>query len=317
MELDIYTRESTSHPGYLLPSSVFTEWLFCFVMTVIILILTAYLFLATIFYVVMTANSAANRRISVDDAKATNNLFNGGILLVITLSLLRTMLDLWTEHSCLLSTQINIGLAAGCMACIYFLLWKKHRIFLDGSQIHTRSLLLNVLSWISLVLLIITTVLNGIIFVVYGLSYKEGPIYKCESDTENQWPMDKWITLATSTATFQFVLLGLLIYPLCIHERSMEVTVSIVSSPVKVLLRKLVVIAVLCISSDVVAALISLFVKRPTGEISSMVYTVDIFVNTICVICSFSDWRERLFPFAKFVFRSREKPDSIGACFHA
>nr|XP_039248702.1 uncharacterized protein LOC120326466 [Styela clava] len=289
--------------GYIPPTASYFEWVFCYVMTAIFLAFTLYLLIALGVYWIKEKNK--------QKGKATNNETerkSGGtkfidrmLVLCIISSILRLILDFWIEISCSVSMSMNIGLAALCLALVYLILWRRQRLlYRHKVMLVLASPLINVLSWLTLGLMIIAIILNFVFFIFLGIDYNETSSYTCEFGESNDWAIVKWSVLATSTVTFQSILVGLFVYPLCNHEKKMqESNLHRTSASLKPLFRRILITALVCMLSDIVMATVASLVERPTGEIYSLVYTIDINVNIVSIICSFSDWKQRLMPFCK------------------
>ncbi|XP_077970609.1 uncharacterized protein LOC144425127 [Styela clava] len=281
----------------------YAEWLFCFAMTAIFLAFSVYLLIAMIFYQVQIRSTKKNINSRPgSERKGGSSKFIDGLLILCTVSsIVRLIFDFWIEVSCVFSMTLNIALAAMCFACCYIMLWRRQRLLYAHKLMkYLASPVIKALSWVTLVILIISIILNCVFFVILGINYGTTERYKCEFGESNKWYTIKWIVLASTTVTFQSILLVLFIYPLCDHEKKMQIAnVQRPAMPLQSLLRRVLVTAIICMFSDILMAVLSSVIIRPTGEIYSLAYTIDIAINIVSIICSFSDWRYRLMPFQK------------------
>ncbi|XP_039249497.2 uncharacterized protein LOC120327145 [Styela clava] len=270
------------------------EWLFCYSMTAVFLAITFYLLIAFVVYQKKTRFADKGHERDVKGSRFIDIV----LLLSILGSIVRLILDFWTEVNCEVSLKVNLGLGGCCLSSVYLMLWRRQRfLYAHKSMMSLASPIVNILSWLTLVFLLLTVVVNFVFFVVLPIEYQETEDYKCEFGKNNLATI-KWAVLAASSVTFQSILLGLFMYPLCAHEKKMkDANINRPVTSLRALLKRVLVTAIICIVSDVIVAAVASLIKRPTGEIKSLAYTFDIAINLVCIICSFSNWRQRLFPF--------------------
>ena len=109
------------------------------------------------------------------------------------------------------------------------------------------------------------------------------------------------ILLFIISFVFQFSLLGLLVYPLIKHYRiccRAESLKASLNRKVRDTVIRLSVCTTICVISDGISSYLLVFVNDGTSPISfwANIYTSNLQVNIIAVICSFADWKARLFP---------------------
>jgi len=115
----------------------------------------------------------------------------------------------------------------------------------------------------------------------------------CTVEWSTVWNKLPGLLLFVFTASFQIILVGLLIFPLYKHGTSS----SLPGNKKQIQLIKRVSIAtIIAVVTTGIASLLSITVLSGNyGALRQIVFSIDILVSLLCIIVSFQDWRARLF----------------------
>lgn len=205
-----------------------------------------------------------------------------------------------SSDMCSVLTKLEMVLFAMGFWLIYCVLWMRQRVLYDSclsdqvSTMFTRTLS-------GSVIVIMTLMIAG--GVVINTSTREyvssefGCILKNNSNK-----LLAWVSNIVSVLLFQLILLFLFIYPILKQfNQSNASRTNRLSSTILNLLRRVVIAA----SIDIVLDIVLLTMRQRRFDnllsLSSRVINFDYLIlvkSCICVICGFSDWKMRLFPFA-------------------
>ena len=65
------------------------------------------------------------------------------------------------------------------------------------------------------------------------------------------------------------------------------------------IIRRVLITAVVCVISDVIAAVVTIAFNDQPRVVSNLVFNLNLLVNLVSVLLSFGDWKQRLMPFLK------------------
>ena len=193
------------------------------------------------------------------------------------------------------------------LTCLYIILWVRQlRLYRHPVLKHLGSPFLRFISYIvmlgiigssvaSITSYVITfTLIASPVGCVYDLSFPDGPPSSLPG-----------ILLFVISVVFQTSLLGLVVYPLvkqykirlCCGNSEAEKKKENVRNTII----RLSICTAVCVVSDGVSSYLLIFVHDGVSPISfwANIYTVNLLFNIIAVVCSFVDWKERLFPCIK------------------
>ena len=189
------------------------------------------------------------------------------------------------------------------LTCLYLLLWSRQvKMYRHRALRHLSSGPLRATSFLVLFgilgcsiasatsYLVTFTLLASPVGCIYDLSFPDGPPSSLPG-----------ILLFTISFVFQFSLLGLLIYPLIKHYRvccRSEASKVKTHRNIKKTIVRLSVCTTVCVISDGIASYLLVFVNDGSSPVFfwANIYTVNLLCNIVAVICSFADWKQRLFP---------------------
>jgi len=203
-----------------------------------------------------------------------------------------------TEPFCAVQQRITTICGIVTFGSVYFALWfRVFSLFYSNPVIKKESpLAVNWLSKATVVFLALMLVTNSIIFL-------SAPPYKttqegCLKLQSHDGNAVKWGLLVTSTVLFQATLLCLFVHPLCLHRKQM-LHHGFDAKSVMPVIRRAFVTAAVCILSDTANAVFAIANMQSLNYIRHTAYGCNMFINMVALICSFADWRRRLFPFLK------------------
>ena len=189
------------------------------------------------------------------------------------------------------------------LTSLYLLLWSRQvTIYRHRTLRHLSSASLRITSYLVIFgilacsiasatsYLVTFTLIASPVGCVYDLSYPDGPPSSLPG-----------ILLFIISFVFQFAILGLLVYPLIKHYRiccRTEPLKASSSRKVRDTVIRLSICTTICVISDGVSSYLLVFVNEGNSPISfwSSIYTANLLINIIAVICSFADWKSRLLP---------------------
>ncbi|XP_078487679.1 uncharacterized protein LOC144745713 [Ciona intestinalis] len=192
---------------------------------------------------------------------------------------------------CNVTWIVRLIFSAFSISMVYLFLWTRQSYcYSDKAMRHLTTRVTTTLSWATLALILVAEITCTILFGAtrfYRLTAK-GCVLDKTTIPENI----PWIVLAVSTVGFQALLCGLFLYPLLKHR-------SVGTSSIRgfmPLFRRTTIIAALCISNDITAAIIILSVNNQSNLITDLVYALNIMISVLLVVAAFRDWKLRLFP---------------------
>ncbi|XP_076824764.1 uncharacterized protein LOC143470483 [Clavelina lepadiformis] len=178
---------------------------------------------------------------------------------------------------------------------VYFALWYRvYTVFyLNPLLRSTTSKPARVLNRLTLVFLFFMTIVNMTVFLVSPL-YQTTPV-GCLKVQSKKGASVKWGLLVSTTITFQLLLLYSLIYPLNVHRKKMHDR-GLEGKTTFPLIKRAAITAGVVILSDTLNAVYALVNKQDIVYIRHIVYGTNMLINLLALLFSFTDWRERIFP---------------------
>ncbi|XP_076823930.1 uncharacterized protein LOC143469990 [Clavelina lepadiformis] len=178
----------------------------------------------------------------------------------------------------------------------YFTLWFRVHSLIYSQPILKKKIAKPVL-YINYFTIILLVVVAPMTCVVFNLAPKLRtiPSVGCMSSGRNEHYRTAFISLVVCTFTFQVSLLFCFIYPLHLHKHRMNGHgIDVVS--IRRVIKRAVVTAAVCVVTDIATLIFVLMYRNPTTYIIIIVYNFDVIVNTIAVISSSADWKDKFFP---------------------
>jgi len=198
------------------------------------------------------------------------------------------------------------------LTCLYILLWVRqlklyrHPVLKNLSSPLLRfvsySVILGIIgsSVASISSYVVTfTLIASPVGCVYDLSFPDGPPSSLPG-----------MLLFIIAVVFQTSLLGLVVYPL-IKQYNIRFCCSSNEAEnkhenVRYTIIRLSICTAICVISDGISSALLIFVHDGVSPISlwANIYTVNLLLNIVAVVCSFADWKERLFPCVKIDYNT-------------
>ena len=188
--------------------------------------------------------------------------------------------------------QVKAILQCGAITCIYLVLWLRQRQFYSLPALEYLSS--RTIRFFSGAVIFIMVAANLVTIVLY-LSTRgyESTDRGCTVAWSTVWTKLPGLLLFLFTASFQIILVGLLIYPLYKHGTSSSLPGN---KKQMQLIKRVGIAAVVAVASTAIVSLLSITVLSGNyGALRQVVYSIDIFISLLCIIVSFQDWRARLF----------------------
>ena len=214
---------------------------------------------------------------------------------------------------CKIYNQIRIVCYGGAIFCAYFALWYRiHSIFYRNSIMkQSISKPLQVLNYTAITFIVLMVGINLSIFLFAPASSIISAPCTCRAVSSNGNNLIKWIVLVASTIAFQIILLFTFIYPLHLHRKKMLNRQTDQRHIIPVVKRALAV-AGICIVSDLLGFVFSVFARGRTLYIHHIVYSSNLIVNITGVVFTFVNWREKLLPCKKSNIQSETSSKTTG-----
>ena len=178
---------------------------------------------------------------------------------------------------------------------VYFVLWYRlHTVFyLNPILQQTTSKLVFILNKLTVVLLVCMTAINIVTFLC-SPHYVTTP-FGCVNVHKTEEALLKWFLLLSSTAFFQALLFFSLVYPLRRHRQEM-LNCGVRPIFLKPIVKRAIIVACICLISDALNVVYALTNQEKTIYIAHVVYGTNMLINMLALLMSFTDWKQRLFP---------------------
>lgn len=199
------------------------------------------------------------------------------------------------DLGCQLSLKFKVGCHSIVLLSVYLVFWLRQRILYQHRGMkHLSTKFTRFMSLAMLAVIVCGLALSSVIFIISG-RYR-GSTNGCAQHTGSMLEI-RWIIVMGCTAIFHICLLILFIHPLIKHSyRVKKTSISTNDNSLIPLVQRATVAAVLCVLSDITAALFVMLFKEDI--IIASVFVCDAFTvfNVFCMIFSFGDWKTRLRP---------------------
>ena len=224
------------------------------------------------------------------------------------------LLELFVGVYCAVYRWVNaITLVLG-VAIVYTVIWSRQRNFyLDPLLKRTVA---KPIRWISKGIIVGVYVALGSLIPTFVLTYdyilsEYGCIVQWSGARVTNIVLPLLFCILCGNTLFQFTLLGLVVYPLCVRIPStpkqvknqknlLQRTSSTKSmrSDIQQVVRRLSIATFVCVLSTLIAnVFVVLSVLNILQAFYSNLFVLDLLVNTVASVCSFVNWKKRLFPF--------------------
>ncbi|XP_077970945.1 uncharacterized protein LOC144425265 [Styela clava] len=128
----------------------------------------------------------------------------------------------------------------------------------------------------------------------------------------NVWEVSKYYIFAISTSLAHLLLLALLLHPLIRYKRNRPGgTNSTNEQGIMKLMVRVTVSSALTTIICMLSILAGELPPRPVDELSSFMFDVGLGASVFCLICSFVDWRKRLFPYMSVSEVNKDPPEMV------
>lgn len=192
---------------------------------------------------------------------------------------------------------------------VYAVLWLRQRSFyINKNTLHLTSCCTRCFSIVLLILLFAISLINPIVYDTTQFYMRTN--YGCKLRWSAFPTQYHWMTLAIVTIFFHASLLILFAYPLLKHRAAINQRVSKQSGNRKTnelvaVIRRAFHLAIVCVVSDVIVVVVNVAVVTVIDITPQIVTNINLLTNITCVIMTFGDWKQRLFPWVKT--RSEDK----------
>ena len=198
----------------------------------------------------------------------------------------------FSDVYCTVFLRLHIILYGLAVAAVYIFLWMRQRNIYNHPVVSYDLPCAKVLS-VTVILLMVASVTATVVIFFLTRNYRLDngscvvqPVFKIYS-------IVPWIVLAAFAIIFQLILMVMFIYPLLHHRRMMNGSAA--NRPTDqydAMMKRIAIAAGICVASDIFAVIVTFFTNV---RVSNFIYDVNLVVDLICVCCSFTDWKKRLF----------------------
>nr|XP_002129498.1 uncharacterized protein LOC100179835 [Ciona intestinalis] len=274
------------------------------VVTTTATLIAAYLVGALLFYELRFKESAIRRKRGGQEKyghlmrKSTIAAATFGMLTFLSQTF-QIFLDLQNDVMfCDVLVKIDFTLTNFIFISVYALLWLRQRsIYVSASTRHLTTSCTRSLSVVTLVVMFAIAIINPAVF--DATQWFKRTRFGCKLETSAFPDQYHWAALAITTLIFHAVLLALFVHPLVRHRAGMKSRSKIVSKKaqdIMQVIKRAFYLALVCVISDVIVVVVKVAVVTEIDVIPQIVADVNLLLNICCVIATFIDWRERVFP---------------------
>ncbi|XP_078482188.1 uncharacterized protein LOC144743106 isoform X1 [Ciona intestinalis] len=198
-----------------------------------------------------------------------------------------------SDYRCDVSLKLHICLFAVSITTIYVFLWYRQRLMYMDPQMQLHNTALG--RWVSryvLVLMVVSAI--GIIVIFLTLRKYSAQENTCIAISVNFGTEVPFLIIACCLVLFQVLLMVLFIRPLFCNAVIPPDLNRNGDNLTRRVLKRVTITAAICVGSDIAAAIVTLISEQIL--VSNVVYDASLVLNLICIVCSFSDWKARMFP---------------------
>ena len=186
------------------------------------------------------------------------------------------------------------------MGLVYLFLWTRQRVFYISASLKTlNSNSVRVLSHIILILWVFYFVPAAIVYCIlvdYVVLRPGGCQVMISTVGFYRNIIISWVSVSIF---MQIALLGLFIKPiihraLIRHKRNIFKANKLLNR-----VKKAIALTMICLLSDIVAAVVTLFIFRSSSNYSVMAYHINLVINMLATIACFDDWATMLWPWGR------------------
>ncbi|XP_078494180.1 uncharacterized protein LOC144749660 [Ciona intestinalis] len=277
------------------------EWLWLEVLSIFFAAVTIYLLVMSIIYEVRTRQRASRRRQNIAySEKFLPVTLIAAIVLTIAafLSIQVPMLVRYEDGRIVCNVYriaatwfYNLGLAA-----VFLLLWLRIRVFYSHKIMRSlQSRMVITLNYVILFVVVVAALQQGGIFTfISDARYTKNIM--CAYSYVGKEVLPSIVFLTISSAVCVVTLGGLLVYPMWRHR---DILSNRSAQSVRSMSRRVIVTTLLCISTYILAPLVVTMLRHRNIVMGYFIYSIMLLANIIIVICSFTNWKSRIFPICK------------------
>ena len=199
-----------------------------------------------------------------------------------------------TDEKCIAVIEYRIITFGLSFSMLYTILWLKQRTFywspalegLTAPAVRYASIITPMIIWPGCVVTIVLVNLSERYYASkYGCAIERLPL--------NTFG---WIYRGVMFLLMQCNLLALFTYPLYKHRIIMKNRTARNTSSIDNLIKRTVLTTLVCVVMDSICTLVGIFVQRELAVLPHFVYDINLLVDNIAVIVSFTNYSERFYP---------------------
>nr|XP_039257800.1 uncharacterized protein LOC120334364 [Styela clava] len=207
---------------------------------------------------------------------------------------LEEMLQNENTTDCFIAFEFRVITYGLALSSLYIILWMRQRVFYWSPALSDlTSPIVRFLSFSMPVIISLGCI--GTIILVNITEKSVGTRLGC-AVVKNPFNRLSWIFKGVAFCIMQGILLSLLIYPLLKHRKAMRATVSNETTQIDFLIKRVLITTVICVCADTITNLVGFAYRRDLTLVHHFIYDININIDLVAVLCSFKDWREKLFP---------------------
>ena len=207
------------------------------------------------------------------------------------------------------------------LTSLYLILWTRQlKLYRHRALRHLSSPLLRFFSYTVLLGIIGSSLASLISYLVTFslIASPAGCVYDLSFFIDGPPSSLPGILLFVIAVVFQFSLLGLMVFPLVkqyeVHLCGETSEKAKKHQNVRKTIVRLTICTTICVISDGISSSLLVFVYDGISPLSfwANIYTLNLLANIVLVVCSFADWRKRLFPCLKKEYSSVANTSASG-----
>ena len=176
------------------------------------------------------------------------------------------------------------------VTAVYLFFWTRQRFcYSEPAMQHLSTKSTKIISWTSVLILLLAEVLGSILFLVTRKYTKSHGM--CIVKQTTRIPLSlAWIWMTITSLCFRLLLAYLFIYPLVKHKHLTAFKSGF--NDFLPLIKRTTIVTVICIVTDVINGMLNLFIRNQV--ISTVFYDTSLLTNVVCILFSFGDWKQQI-----------------------
>ena len=205
------------------------------------------------------------------------------------------------DVDCTTYYYVNLFSFAFALYCAYFLLWFRiYRTFYKNKLI--QQSLNKCFYCVHILILLLITLLSVVLpllslLVLSGLSYVSVGCGCVARNINGGFQLPRLFVISGFLSFLShLIFIFFFVYPLCLHK-SHIVKMGLNQRKYRYVIKRVAVAGGICAATDLVSFILAMIFPSPTVYFPHFLYSCNLVVNLIGILMTFTNWRDRLFPY--------------------